>query len=85
MTNVEEVQAVARPALDRYIERLGQHDRYSESAEILTACRCGWEPPYPHRTKRANQSLGQHIRHAHRRAERLWVAERDELLRAYYR
>lgn len=83
--NVDAVREAVRPAIERYLDRLAEHERYSATAEALTTCRCGWKPPYPARSKSANRSLGQHIRYAHRDAGRLWRIERDEALRRYYR
>lgn len=80
-TRVEEIQAAAQPAIDRYMARLAEHERFSFSMERLTSCRCGWTPPYPDGSKSANRSLGQHVRYAHRDAERLWKIESAEIVR----
>lgn len=78
----QEIRSAVQPAIDRYLARLAEHERYSATTyEAMPVCRCGWEPPYPPRTQSANRSLGQHVARARRQAERLWKVESAEIIR----
>lgn len=84
MTNVEHINEVVAPALAVYRAEISSHDRDYSDPDV-TRCRCGFVPAYPARSKPANQSLGMHIHHAWKRADRNYTTAANALLRADYR
>lgn len=84
MSNVEHINEVVAPALAVYRAELGRHNRDYSDPDV-TRCLCGFVPDYPARTKPANQSLGMHIHHAWKRADRACTESTNALLRADYR
>jgi hypothetical protein len=84
MGNVEHINEVVAPALATYRAEIAGHARdYSDPT--ATRCLCGFIPSYPARSKPANQSLGMHIHHAWKRADRKYTEAANALLRADYR